>query len=277
MLKLGHIIYSNCFPPHAGIITGNVKSPFTLVEGIPTELNRLLFEGKVDVSPSSSIEYAVNSGRYLLLPDFSITSRKRVMSIILESRVPLAELDKKTVALTTASATSVVLLRILLELQTGVNPDFILYEQGSEDPADRADAVLTIGDLAIKKAAATKYPHVYDLGELWHEFTGLPFVFALWQVNYKKNIDKELRVFYDILCTSRAYGLSHLRELADASAKSLGIPARTLMKYWKSFSYSLGAEEKKGLLSFYTYAAELGVIDAVPALHFWGGTDADAR
>ena len=277
MLKLRHIIYSNCFPPHAGIITGNVKFPFTLVEGIPTELNRLLFEGKVDVSPSSSIEYAVNSGRYLLLPDFSITSRKRVRSIILESRVPLAELDKKTVALTTASATSVVLLRILLELQTGVNPDFILYEQGNEDPADRADAVLTIGDLAIKKAATTKYPHIYDLGELWHEFTGLPFVFALWQVNYKKNIDKELRVLYDILRESRAYGLSHLRDLADASAKSLGIPARTLMEYWKSFSYSLGAEEKKGLLSFYTYAAELGVIDAVPALHFWGGTDADTR
>jgi hypothetical protein len=31
----------------------------------------------------------------------------------------------------------------------GVNPGYILYEQGVEDPADRADASLTIGDLAI--------------------------------------------------------------------------------------------------------------------------------
>ncbi len=269
MLKLGHIIYSNCFPPHAGIITGSVKFPFSIVEGIPTELNRLLFEGKVDVSPSSSIEYAVNAGRYLLLPDFSITSKNSVMSIILESRVPLVDLDKKTVALTTASATSVVLLRILLELQNGVNPDFILYEQGSEDPAGRAEAVLTIGDLAIRKTAAKAYPYVYDLGELWHEFTGLPFVFALWQVNYKKNIDKDLRVLYDILRESKSYGLSHLRELADASAEKFGIPARALIEYWNSFSYAFGHEEKKGLLTFYGYAAELGVIDAVPDLRLW--------
>lgn len=269
MLKLGHIIYSNCFPPHAGIITGRVKFPFTVVEGIPTELNRLLYEGKVDVSPSSSIEYAVNAGRYLLLPGFSITSRNRVRSITLESRSPLAELDKKTVALTTASATSVVLLRILLELQNGVNPDFILYEQGSEDPAEQADAVLAIGDFAIKRAAATAYPYVYDLGELWHEFTGLPFVFALWQVNYKKNIDKDLRVLYDTLCESRSYGHSHLRELADSTAERFGIPAPTLMQYWSSFSYSLGEEEQNGLLAFYRYAAELGVIDAVPDLRFW--------
>jgi len=269
MLKLGHIIYSNCFPPHAGIITGRVKFPFTVVEGIPTELNRLLFEGKVDVSPSSSIEYAVNAGRYLLLPGFSITSRNRVRSIMLESRSPLAELDKKTVALTTASATSVVLLRILLELQSGVNPDFILYEQGNEDPAERADAVLTIGDLAIKRAASTAYPYVYDLGELWHEFTGLPFVFALWQVNYKKNIDKDLRVLYDILCESRSYGLSHLREIAESTAERFGIAAPTLIQYWNSFSYAFGEEEQKGLLAFYGYAAELGVIDAVPDLRLW--------
>jgi chorismate dehydratase len=60
MLKLGHIVYSNCFPPHAGIVTQRVAFPFQLVAGIPTELNRMLFDGRVDVSPSSSIEYAMN-------------------------------------------------------------------------------------------------------------------------------------------------------------------------------------------------------------------------
>ena len=97
-----------------------VPFPFKLVEGIPTELNRLLYEGKVDVSPSSSIEYAMNPGRYLLLPNLSITSKNKVMSILLESKVPIEELNKKVVALTTASATSVVLLRILLEVRHDV-------------------------------------------------------------------------------------------------------------------------------------------------------------
>jgi len=270
MIKLGHIVYSNCFPVHAGILKGKIPCPFPIVEGIPSELNRALVEGKIDVSPSSSIEYATNPGKYRILPGLSITSRSEVMSILLESRVPLAELNNKTVALTTASATSVVLLRVILELFTGVNPDFMLYEQGAEDPYDRADAVLTIGDLAIKRALTPRFPHTYDLGDIWHRQTGLPFVFALWQVNYKKNIERDLGKLYDILMESKRYGMARLSELAGQHAADFGIPAETLLRYWNLFSYDLGPEEQKWLLTYYGYAAELGAIDAVPELRFWG-------
>lgn len=269
MLRLGHIVYSNCFPIHAGILTGKVAFPFAIVEGIPTELNRYLVEGKIDVSPSSSIEYAMNAGKYRLLPGLSITSRNKVMSILLESKVPLEGLDGKTVALTTASATSVVLLRVILELFTGVCPDFLQYEQGVEDPYDRADAVLTIGDLAIKRAASPHFPHAYDLGEVWHQQTGLPFVFALWQVNYRRTMDQDLARLNDILKESKDYGLSRLDELAEGHAAQFGIPVETLVQYWKCFSYDFGPEEQKGLLTYYGYAMELGVIDSVPDLKIW--------
>jgi chorismate dehydratase len=270
MLKLGHIVYSNCFPVHAGILNGKIVCPFPIVEGIPSELNRALVEGKIDVSPSSSIEYATNPGKYRILPGLSITSRNAVMSILLESRLPLDELNNKTVALTTASATSVVLLRVILELFTGVNPDFMLYEQGVEDPYDQADAVLTIGDLAIKRSLSPRFPHTYDLGEIWHRQTGLPFVFALWQVNYRKSMDQDLARLSDILRESKQYGLSRLQELADEQAARFGISAETLLRYWNLFSYDLGSEEQKGLLTYYGYAVELGAIDAVPELRFWG-------
>jgi chorismate dehydratase len=269
MLKLGHIIYSNCFPPHAGIITKTVPFPFMMVEGIPTELNRMLYEGKVDVSPSSSIEYAMNPGRYHLLPNLSITSKNSVMSILLESKVPIEDLDKKVVALTTASATSVVLLRILLEVRYEIQPGYTQYEQGVDDPSEQADAMLTIGDLALTKASMPEFPYRYDLGELWHEFTGLPFVFALWHVNYKKNIDRDIAVLYDILITSRTYGVSHLRELATSQAYRFNVPAETLFLYWNSFSYDFGNYEQKGLLAFYGYAAEIGAVEPVTALRFW--------
>jgi chorismate dehydratase len=261
--------YSNCFPPHAAILTGQVPFPFKLVEGIPTELNRLLYEGKVDVSPSSSIEYAMNSGRYLLLPTLSITSKKKVMSILLESKVPIHELNNRVIAMTTASATSVVLLRILLEIQHAMNPRYTQYEQGVDDPSEQVDAMLTIGDLALTKTPRPEFPHRYDLGELWHEFTGLPFVFALWHVNYKKNIERDLDILYDILITSKAYGISHLQDLARSEATRFDIPAALLLSYWNSFSYSLAREEQKGLLAFYGYAAEIGVIETVPELRFW--------
>jgi chorismate dehydratase len=191
------------------------------------------------------------------------------MSILLESKVPLEGLDGKTVALTTASATSVVLLRIILEIFTGVCPDFLQYEQGVEDPYDRADAVLTIGDLAIKRAASPRFPHAYDLGEVWHRQTGLPFVFALWQVNYRKSMDHDLAKLYNGLRESKEYGLSRFRELAEGHAAQFGIPVETLVQYWNCFSYDLGPEEQKGLLAYYGYAADLGVIDAVPDLRIW--------
>jgi chorismate dehydratase len=269
MLKLGHIVYSNCFPPHAGIVTQRVAFPFQLVAGIPTELNRMLFDGRVDVSPSSSIEYAMNPDRYLLLPHLSITSRKKVMSIILQSLVPLEHLYKKTVALTTASATSVVLLRILLELQHDVYPTYVLYNQGVDDPSMQADAFLTIGDLAITQPAVPGYSYRYDLGELWYEFTQLPFVFAVWHVNYKKNIEQELASLYDILILSKAYGLKHREELARDHEGRFGIPAHVLLHYWSSFSYEFEEEEQKGLMAFYGYAAEIKAVNAVKDLRFW--------
>jgi chorismate dehydratase len=191
------------------------------------------------------------------------------MSILLESKVPIEELSNKVVAMTTASATSVVLLRILLEIRYGLNPGYTLYEQGAEDPGARADAMLTIGDLAIRRAAASSYPHCYDLGELWHEFTGLPFVFALWQVNARKNIHNDLTRLYDIIMKSREYGLAHLRELAEATSSRFNIPAEVLLQYWNLFSYRFGAQEQKGLLTFYGFAAEIGAIEAVTDLRFW--------
>jgi chorismate dehydratase len=269
MLKLGHIVYSNCFPPHAGIVIGKVAFPFSLVNGIPTQLNRMLADGAIDVSPCSSIEYAVNRGRYLLLPDLSITSKNRVMSILLESSVPIEELGDKVVAMTTASATSVVLLRILLEIRYGLNPRYTTYEQGIEDRSVKVDAMLTIGDLAIRKASDSAFAHQYDLGELWHEFTGLPFVFALWQVNYRKNIHRDLERLYDIIMESRSFGTTHLRELSETTAERFNLPAKVLLEYWYLFSYAFNEEEKQGLLAFYGYAAEIGAIEAVTELRIW--------
>jgi chorismate dehydratase len=268
MLRLGNIVYANVYPVHAGLLNAT-PLPFRVVEGIPTELNRSLAEGKVDVAPSSSIEYAVNAGRYRILPGLSITSRVRAMSVALESRFPLAELDGKRVALTTASATSVVLLRIILELFHGIGPEYLLYAQGAEEPYERADAVLTIGDLALRRTSNPVLPKVFDLGEVWNAQTGLPFVFALWQVNYRKGIDQDLALLLRLLEESKRDGLSRLEELAQAGSAKFNIRPDDLVRYWKTFSYDLGPEEQKGLLTYYGHAAELGVIDSVPELRLW--------
>jgi predicted solute-binding protein len=74
---------------------------------------------------------------------------------------------------------------------------------------------------------------------------------------------------YDILIESRAYGLSHLTKLAEATADRFNIPAPALLEYWKLFSYGFGEEERKGLMTYYGYAAEIGAIETVTDLRFW--------
>ena len=97
-------------------------------------------------------------------------------------------------------------------------------------------------------------------------------MFALWQANYQKSRDAELKRLHAILQESKRYGMPRLRELADRHAGEFGIAADMLLQYWNCFSYDLGPEEQKALLTYYGYAAELGAIDAVPDLRFLGET-----
>src|ERR687892_2314802 len=135
------------------------------VVGVPTELNRALIAGDIDLAPISSIEYARHADRLRLLPRLCVSSEGAVDSIQLVSRIPLEQV--RTIAVTPESATSVVLTKVLL-------PEAAHLPLGED-----ADAKLLIGDAALKSAFEDPTPH-YDLGRLWLERTGLPMVFAVW-------------------------------------------------------------------------------------------------
>ena len=104
-LRLGHIVYSNCFPVHARLVDRPRAGDPSIVEGIPSHLNGLLERGEIDVAPCSSIEFARNADRYRLLPDLVIGSRGPVRSIQFLSSLPPEELDGLRVGIPTASAT----------------------------------------------------------------------------------------------------------------------------------------------------------------------------
>jgi predicted solute-binding protein len=149
MLRLGHIVYSNCFPVHARFIDQAPPEGVVLAQGVPSVLNDMLAHGDIDVAPCSSIEYARHAERYRLLPEVVIGSRGAVGSILLVGAPPAA-LDGAVVALTTSSATSVCLLKILLRVRWRVMPRFVWFDQGRHDPfAMGAAAALYIGDLAL--------------------------------------------------------------------------------------------------------------------------------
>lgn len=268
MLRIGHIIYSNCFPVHARLLAGRPHPGVELVRGVPSELNRGLAESRIDLAPCSSIEYARHADRYRVVPDFTIASDGPVRSILLETTGPVEALDGRTVALPTASATSVVLLRLLLETRAGITPCYQSFDQRSEDPfAAGAEAALWIGDDALHRSAATDRP-LLDLGQAWHDWTGLPFAFAVWQTSAGTGRDRELADAHGLLLESLAFFHERAEMLAREYAAHFGVDAAVLLDYWHSLEYRLDDRVIRGLSRFYQLAAEIGETPAVPQIRW---------
>lgn len=266
MMRLGHIEYSNCFPVHARLLA-EPRPEFSVVTAVPSVLNAALARGEIDVAPCSSIELARHGGEYRVLPELVIGADGPVQSILLESTRPLDELDGAAVLVPTASATSVVLLRILLEQRSGVRPRYAWYDQATgADPIESgAAAVLRIGDVALRRTAP-RGRTVHDLGALWTDWTGLPFAFAVWQARAAVDATPGLGRLYEALLDSRAWFGRHAERLSRAYADDFGLAPAPLLRYWRSLRYELDARMQQGLLHYYACAAALDEAAPVGAL-----------
>ena len=259
-LRVGHIRYANCTPLFLALEELGVEG-VEYVTGVPTDLNRRLHCGDVALSPSSSVEVLQHPDLYGFLPDLSISAIGPVRSVLLFSRVPLAELDGRAVALSAASATSVQLLRVLLETHRGVTPQYVQESEG-------ADAVLWIGDRALRQARDGGWPHVYDLGELWFEATGTPFVFALWICRrdaYRAD-PARIRQFYRALVRAQHLAYRSYPAFAARCAEAEWLGEGALLEYWQTISYDLTAWHLRGLRQFAEELVGLGVLGAAPDL-----------
>lgn len=257
MIRLGHIDYSNCVPVHALLLEQGSRD-VQLVRDVPSRLNEALASGAIDVAPCSSIEYARHADEYAILPDLAIGSAGAVQSILLESAVPIEQLDGAVIAVPTASATSVVLLRALLELRAGVQPRYEWFDQaaGRDPVADGAAAALRIGDIALGRVVRPGST-VLDLGAAWWSWTGLPFAFAVWQV--RRDADpSEVRRLARLLNESYAWFNIHAEQLAVRYAPRFGLASDRLLRYWHSLRFDLDSSMQQGLLHFYRLAADLG-------------------
>lgn len=267
MLRLGHIEYSNCLPVHALLLERGAAG-VELCRGVPSALNAALASGGIDVAPCSSIEFARHVERYRLLSGIVIGAYGAVESIVLESRRPLSDLAGATIAVPTASATSVVLLRVLLERRLGVHPVYRWFDQTGVDPLESgADAALWIGDVALRRPAAPDRL-TFDLGTEWTDWTGLPFAFALWQTSAGPERDGELRALQRLLLESLEYFESDVEGLAARHAATFGFTPARLAQYWRRLRYRLTPAVKQGLGQFYAHAAALGEAPSAPALRW---------
>src|SRR3982751_2680059 len=106
-MKIGRIPYINCYPVYGAIDRGVIHLEARLVDGVPTDLNRRMATGELDISVVSAVEYARDSARYLLLPDLAISCDGPVRSVMLFSRLPAEKLRAGAGLITPSSVTRV--------------------------------------------------------------------------------------------------------------------------------------------------------------------------
>jgi chorismate dehydratase len=248
VIRLGRISYLNMAPVFFGL-DADVEE----VEDVPTELNRALLAGEVDLAPISSIAWARNADRLLVLPRLCVSSDGAAGSIQLITRLPLERV--RSIAVTPESATSVVLARVLL-------PDADHVPLG-----EPADATLLIGDAALRSAYQDPTPH-HDLGRLWAQRTGLPMVFAVWACFEPP--PPGVAELEEALVTSVRRAREEPERLATESAERYGYPPGFLARYFERLRYDFGPRERKGLETFLELAKDAGELDVVPELRFAG-------
>ncbi|MGI8422445.1 MAG: menaquinone biosynthetic enzyme MqnA/MqnD family protein [Gaiellaceae bacterium] len=245
-IRLGRISYVNMAP-----VFYRLEAEVEEISGVPTDLNKRLIAGEIDVAPISSIEYARNAPSLRLMPRLCVSSEGAVDSIQLVSKTPWERI--RSVAVTPESATSVVLTKVLL-------PEAEQVPLGEE-----ADATLLIGDAALKSAFEDPTPH-YDLGRLWLERTGLPMVFAVWAA--PEPLADGLAELEDALVSPVRLARAEPERLAHEAAERYGYPAGFLARYFEKLRYTFGPKERAGFYTFLERAREVGEIDTVPELRF---------
>ena len=249
-MRLGRISYVNMAP-----VFYRVEAEVDEVQGVPTELNRMLVAGELDTAPISSIAYARNADKLRLLPRLCVASEGAVDSIQLVSRSPLEQV--RVVAVTSESATSVALTRVLLP--DAAQSPLEAYASGE------AEAKLLIGDAALKSAFEDPTPH-YDLGRLWLERTGLPMVFAVWAC--PEPLADGLAELEDALVDSLRAARAEPEQLAYEAAERYGYPPGFLARYFEKLRYRFGPRERAGLYTFLELARDAGLLESVPELRF---------
>ena len=121
------------------------------------------------------------------------------------------------------------------------------------------EAVLVIGDAALALAARGTYPHRYDLGTEWKQWTGLPFVFAVWAARRVAD-PAAVRRGHESLLASRAWGLDHLDLLAQDAAGATGIALAACREYLAGLDYAFTYKHLAGLTDFFRRLATEGIV-----------------
>ncbi|NOU78647.1 ABC transporter substrate-binding protein [Paenibacillus sp. LMG 31459] len=268
---IGKISYTNSWPVFHNFHPSSLSFPAEMVSEVPAILNQGMADGSIHVGALSSFAYAAASDRLLLLPDLSVSADGPVKSILLFSRMPVQSIGSGRIAVTNTSATSVNLLKILMDKAIGATPEYISVPPDLNEMMNQADAGLLIGDHAIRASWQDQGYYVTDLGELWKEWTGLSMTFAVWAVNRRAALrnPEAIAEIAEAFAVSKRRGLRDLAPITHEARCTIGGTASYWNDYFRNLCYDFGERQQEGLNLYFRYAYEMGLLPQEVKMELW--------
>ncbi|WP_232696327.1 menaquinone biosynthesis protein [Brevibacillus daliensis] len=270
-LQVGQISYTNTLPVYYYVQTEKFINKADIIQQYPAQLNDAMAEGKIDVGPISSFSYAEHAEEYVLMPDICVGAKGPVNSIFLFSKKSIEKLDQAKIALTNTSATSVNLLKILLQKCKGLSPSYTVMRPVLSEMMVEHDAALLIGDEAIVAKRSDHGYFVYDLGQLWYEETGYPMTFAVWAIRRDalEQHEELLSELHHQFVLSKNKSQRDFTEVVEYTVKHFGADTDFWHGYYSGLIHDFTSEQIAGLEHYYAYAAELGLLPKPVKVTFW--------
>ncbi|HEY7535895.1 MAG TPA: menaquinone biosynthesis protein [Thermodesulfobacteriota bacterium] len=263
LIKLGSVPFLNVKPLVFPLEERLVQHDFEISYTSPSNLSTLLLNEDVDLGLIPVAEL-VKGRNYSIVPNISISSYGKVDSVILLSKSDIREL--KTVSVDVRSQSSTALLRIILEVFNKVSPAYIRRE-ADDNFLNGVDGGMLIGNTGLKlRYSPPEGYRVFDLGEIWTDETGLPFVYAVYALNEGIKLGRNLLA----LEMAKSIGLKIVNKIAKMESEKIGLDEEICLRYLtERIRYDLGEKETMGVLTYARFLAELEEIKAIPCLKFY--------
>ena len=252
--RLGAVAYLNVRP----LVYGLDRHPelVTLRFDPPSVCAELLARGEIDLGTVPSITY-LDRPDDRIVPGLCIGSDGPVASVALFTRRPIRDVQR--IALDTSSRTSAMLTRVLCARVFGIAPAFLAHPPDLPAMLAAADAALLIGDAALFADYEAHGAEKIDLGLVWTELTGLPFVWAFWSGPEGVASPRVTA----LLQQTAEVGMRHRDEIADAYCGDDDL-RRVIARAYLAENLMFRMDERAlaGLRRYYAEAASLGLAAA---------------
>lgn len=249
-IRVGAVSYLNARP--LVFFLSQLAPNVQILVDHPSRLADRLRGGDLDVAMIPSIEYFRLPGARIV-SDACVACEGQVKSVRLYGRKPADQIE--TLALDEGSRTSAAMVRILLKERFCLEPRLEPLPLGASAEQCNADAVMLIGDRGMF-APHGEFEFIWDLGEEWVRWTGLPFVFAMWVTRSTASCNG----LEQALAAARDEGVRRLDEIARAEAPAVGVSEQECLAYFRdNLVFRLGPRQRQGLELFGRLAAHHGL------------------